>query len=307
MSGCRKQYETSFKLEVARMVVDQGLTIAQVIHATGVSTSAIRRWVKQYQSELNGQPGQDKPLTAEQQRSRQLQTENRRLRADNELLKKASAFFAQACRVLEISRSGYYAAKASSQKDGGLRANIQEAFIHSGKTYGSRRIVKVLNNKRIKIGRCQVCRLMRQMNLSAVWKRKFKRTTDSTHSLPVTANILIRQFTPAKPNQAWVTDITYIWTQSGWLYLAVILDLFSRKVVGWSMSVTMTADLVCRALVMAIGVRQPLIGLIIHTDRGSQYASHDYQRLLKRYGLIGSVSRKGNCWDNAVAERFFLI
>lgn len=213
---------------------------------------------------------------------------------------------AQACRALQISRSGYYAAKASSQKDDELLANVQEAFIHSGKTYGSRRIVKVLNSKGIKIGRCKVRRLMRQMNLVPVWKRKFKRTTNSTHSLPVAENILNRQFTPAKPNQAWVADITYIWTQSGWLYLAVILDLFSRKVVGWAMSVTMTADLVCRALVMAIGARRPLIGLIVHTDRGSQYASHDYQRLLKRYGLIGSMSRKGNCWDNAVAERFFL-
>lgn len=213
---------------------------------------------------------------------------------------------AQACRVLQVSRSGYYAAKASSQKDGSLQANIQEAFIHSGKTYGSRRIVKVLNTKGIKIGRCKVSRLMRQMNLSPVWKRTFKPTTDSTHTLPVAANILNRQFTPAEQNQAWVADITYIWTQSGWLYLAVILDLFSRKVVGWAMSVTMTADLVCRALVMAIGARPTLIGLIVHTDRGSQYASHDYQRLLKRYGLIGSMSRKGNCWDNAVAERFFL-
>ena len=114
-----------------------------------------------------------------------------------------------------------------------------------------------------------------------------------------TTNILNRQFTPAKPNQAWVADITHIWTQSGWLYLTVILDLFSRKVVGWAMSVTMTADLVCRALVMAIGARRPLIGLIVHTDRGSQYASHDYQRLLKKYGLIRSMSRKGNCWVSA--------
>ena len=210
---------------------------------------------------------------------------------------------AQACRVLQVSRSGYYAAKASSLKSDEVLADIQEAFAHSGKTYGSRRIVKMLNSKGIKIGRCKVRRLMRQMNLNPVWKRKFKRTTDSTHSLPVAANLLNRQFTPEQPNQAWAADITYIWTQSGWLYLAVILDLFSRKVVGCAMSVSMTADLVCRALMMAIGARRPLIGLIVHTDRG---ASHDYQRLLKQYGLIGSMSRKRNCWDNAVVERFFL-
>ena len=147
---------------------------------------------------------------------------------------------------------------------------------------------------------------MREANLKPVWKKKFVNTTDSNHELPVAENILNRQFNPAKPNQAWTSDITYIRTRSGWLYLAVVMDLYSRKIIGWAMNSTMHTELVSRALLMAIGQRQPAPGLILHSDRGSQYASHEYQRLLKQHGIICSMSRKGNCWDNAVMERFFL-
>ena len=131
-------------------------------------------------------------------------------------------------------------------------------------------------------------------------------TTNSRHALPVAANVLARQFNPQAPNRAWVGDITYIRTRSGWLYLAVVLDLFSRRIVGWSMAPSMPAQLVCTALGMAIASRQPLPGLVVHSDRGSQYASQDHTALLARHGLVCSMSRKGNCWDNAVMERFFL-
>lgn len=142
--------------------------------------------------------------------------------------------------------------------------------------------------------------------MKAVWKRKFVHTTDSKHDLPIAANILNRQFNPIAPNVAYVTDITYIRTGSGWLYLAIVLDLFSRKVIGWAMAPSMPAELVCAALNMAIQQRQPAPGLIVHSDRGSQYASDLYQTLLGKHGFVCSMSRKGNCWDNAVAERFFL-
>ena len=147
---------------------------------------------------------------------------------------------------------------------------------------------------------------MRQAGLKPVWKRKFIHTTDSKHNLPIAANILDRQFNPVAPNIAWVGDITYIRTGSGWLYLAIVLDLFSRKVVGWAMAPSMPAELVCAALHMAIQQRQPAPGLIVHSDRGSQYACGQYQALLAKHGFVCSMSRKGNCWDNAVAERFFL-
>ena len=147
---------------------------------------------------------------------------------------------------------------------------------------------------------------MRSNGLRARWRRKFMHTTDSRHALPVAANVLARQFNPQAPNRAWVGDITYIRTRSGWLYLAVVLDLFSRRIVGWSMAPSMPAQLVCTALGMAIASRQPLPGLVVHSDRGSQYASQDHTALLARHGLVCSMSRKGNCWDNAVMERFFL-
>lgn len=149
-------------------------------------------------------------------------------------------------------------------------------------------------------------RLMRANGLRPVWKRKFVHTTDSKHDLPIAPNVLARQFEPDAPNKAWVADITYIRTRSGWLYLAVVLDLFSRKVVGWSMAPSMPAELVCAALQLAIAQRQPSPGLLVHSDRGSQYASASHRALLARHGLEASMSRKGNCWDNAVMERFFL-
>jgi transposase InsO family protein len=147
---------------------------------------------------------------------------------------------------------------------------------------------------------------MKRLHLKPQWRRKFVHTTDSRHGLPVAANVLQRQFSPHAPNTAWVSDITYIRTDSGWLYLAAVMDLYSRKIVGWAMAPSMPAQLVCQALSMAIGSRRPAPGLIVHSDRGSQYASAEHTRLLHAHGLVASMSRKGNCWDNAVMERFFL-
>lgn len=214
----------------------------------------------------------------------------------------------QACRVLDVSCSGYYAAKrrAKAPVVCATTVHIKAAFNASDRSYGSRRLVSTLQGQSIKIGRHKVTRLMREANLKPVWKKKFVNTTDSNHDLPVAENILNRQFNPAKPNQAWTSDITYIRTRSGWLYLAVVMDLYSRKIIGWAMSPTMHTELVSRALLMAIGQRKPVAGLLLHSDRGSQYASHEYQDLLKQHGIICSMSRKGNCWDNAVMERFFL-
>ena len=212
------------------------------------------------------------------------------------------------CRVLDVSRSAYYEARRLSAKPVFCKnsVHLKAAFTASHQSYGSRRLVTAMATRGIQIGRYKTRRLMRQAGLKPVWKRKFVHTTDSKHDLPVAANILNRQFNPIAPNLAYVTDITYIRTRSGWLYLATVLDLFSRKVVGWAMAPNMPAELVCAALRMAIQKRQPAPGLIVHSDRGSQYASDLYQALLDKHGFICSMSRKGNCWDNAVAERFFL-
>ncbi len=213
------------------------------------------------------------------------------------------------CRVLAVSRSGYYADRQRDQRPKAIcttAVHLKSAFEMSGQSYGSRRLQRALQDRGIRMGRYRVRSLMRTYQLKPVWKRKFVHTTDSKHNLPVFDNVLNRQFKPAAANQAWVSDITYIRTRSGWLYLAAVLDLYSRKVVGWAMAPNMPAELVCSALQMAICQRQPAPGLIVHSDRGSQYVSQDYGELLTRYGLQGSMSRKGNCWDNAVMERFFL-
>ena len=219
------------------------------------------------------------------------------------------ATVSQWCRVLGVSRSGLYAARQRLRRPKPVCAlNIQTkaAFEASGQSYGSRRLSAALQLQGLAVGRYQARTLMRSNGLRARWRRKFVHTTDSRHALPVAANVLARQFNPETPNRAWVCDITYVRTRSGWLFLAVVLDLFSRRVVGWSMAPSMPAQLVCAALGMAIASRQPLPGLLVHSDRGSQYASKDHAALLAHHGLVCSMSRKGNCWDNAVMERFFL-
>ena len=211
--------------------------------------------------------------------------------------------------MLGVSRSGYYGSRQralSAAKVCATSIQLKAQFAASGKVYGSRRLCAALRSKGLCIGRHRVRRLMREQRLRALWRREFVHTTDSGHALPVSSNVLARRFNPSQPNQAWVSDIIYIRTRSGWLYLAVVLDLYARKVVGWAMAPSMHAELVCAALQLAIAQRQPGPGLIVHSDRGSQYASALHQTLLNRHGLVGSMSRKGNCWDNAVMERIFL-
>ena len=215
-------------------------------------------------------------------------------------LKKKAVPVSQACRVLGVSRSGYYSAAKSSlalPKVCAASVHLKAAFAASGRTYGSRRLCAVLQSQGLAIGRHRVRSLMRAHQLRSVWRRKFIHTTDSKHTLPVAANVLDRQFARALPNQAWVSDITYIRTRTGWLYLAVVLDLHSRKIVGWAMAPSMPATLVCAAVQMAIVQRNPDAGLVVHSDRGTQYASSLHQALLSQHGLVASMSRKGNCWD----------
>lgn len=223
-------------------------------------------------------------------------------------LQKEAVPVQQSCRVLGVSRSGYYDARRRSTKPVVCKVSVhlKAEFQASQQSYGSRRLVTALNNAGFHIGRYKVRSLMRLAALKPVWKRKFVHTTNSKHDLPIAANVLNRQFNPPAPNMAYVSDITYVRTGAGWLYLAVVLDLYARKVVGWAMAPSMPAQLVCDALSMAIEQRQPTPGLLVHSDRGSQYASELYQDMLSRHGFVCSMSRKGNCWDNAVAERFFL-
>lgn len=212
--------------------------------------------------------------------------------------------------VLKVCRSGYYqwALNKKTKKeieDEKFLALIQAEFDKSRKTYGARRISKALQKQGVKIGRFRTERIMAENNIVPKTVTKFKATTISNHNYPVSPNLLNRNFNVDAPCVVWVTDITYVATREGWLYLAAVMDLFSGRIVGWAMDSTMTQQLVIDALKQAIGRTNPPRGVICHSDRGVQYASKKYRSLLKKYGFNQSMSRKGDCWDNAPMESFF--
>ncbi len=215
------------------------------------------------------------------------------------------------CRVMEVSRSGFYdyMQRGSRGDVSGdameLIAQVKTIHAETEQSYGSRRMAKQLQDNGYQVGRYRARSLMCKADVAVKRKKRFKVTTESRHNYPVAPNLLARQFDVKAPNRVWGADITYLWTMQGWLYLAVVIDLYSRKVVGWSMSRWLRAELVHDALVMALWRRGPNSGLMHHSDRGSQYACEEYRKLLKRYGIVCSMSRKGDCWDNAVVERFF--
>ena len=214
------------------------------------------------------------------------------------------------CEVLAVSRSGYYAwasrpESARAVADQALSVEIRAAHAASRGRYGSPRVHAELRAHGRRVGRKRVARLMRGMGLAVRRRRRFRHTTDSAHAFPVAPNLLARDFQAAAPNRVWLADITYIWTAEGWLYLAVVLDLFSRRVVGWAMDAHLGHELALAALDMAIARQRPAAGLLHHSDRGVQYAAHGYRKRLRQHGIVCSMSRKGDCWDNAPMESFF--
>jgi putative transposase len=214
------------------------------------------------------------------------------------------------CRVLAVSPSGYYASlgrpdSPHARRDQELSRRIASFHHESRRRYGSPRVHGDLKASGERVGCKRVARLMRESGLRAVCRRRFRTTTDSKHNFPIAPNLLERNFTALRPDESWVTDITYVWTLQGWLYLAVILDLFSRRVVGWATSRNVDRHLALAALDKAMAQRKPGSGLVHHSDRGSTYASEEYRKALEAGGIECSMSRKGDCWDNAVAESFF--
>lgn len=214
------------------------------------------------------------------------------------------------CKVLGVSPSGYFAwkerpASLRQRDDMVLLAHVRAAFAVSNRTYGSPRMVHELRDSGLAIGRRRVARLMRENGMKARQKRRFKRTTDSLHAFPVAPNLLDQDFAATGPNQKWGADISYVWTREGWLYLAVVIDLFARRVVGWATSDRLHKELALSALRRAIVIRRPPAGLIHHADRGGQYCAIEYQAELRRHGILISMSGKGNCYDNAMVETFF--
>lgn len=214
------------------------------------------------------------------------------------------------CKTMQVNRSGYYAylkhgISAELGKEENILAELRAMHKQSDKSYGSRRMSKGLQAKGYNVGRYRARSLMRKANIECKQRRRFRITTQSDHALPVAGNVLNREFAVTSPNRVWVADITYLWTKEGWLYLSAVLDLFSRRIVGWSLANHMREELVHDAFLMAIGRRAPEGKLMHHSDRGCQYASKDYRKLLEEHEIKISMSRKANCWDNSVMERFF--
>lgn len=214
------------------------------------------------------------------------------------------------CRILEVSESGYHAWRqrppsARQQENLRLETEIKAAHQRTRETYGPERLQSDLADHGIQASIYRIKRIRTKLGLHCKQKRKFKATTNSNHALPLAPNLLDRQFAVATPNRAWVTDITYVATDDGWLYLAGIKDLFNGELVGYAMSDRMTTALVSQALFRAVAAKRPAKGLIHHSDRGSQYCSHAYQRQLQQFGMLASMSRKGDCWDNAPMESFW--
>ena len=214
------------------------------------------------------------------------------------------------CRALAVSAAGYYAWRSLPESPRSIQARtllsaIRVVHQESRETYGSPSIWDALVKRGHRVSENRIARLMRADGIRAKTVKQWRVTTQSNHRMPVAANVLDRQFSVTRPNRVWAGDITYVWTTEGWLYLAVVLDLYSRTVIGWALEARLTGDLTQQALTMAIRRRTPNAGLLHHSDRGSQYAATAYQQLLTTHGMTGSMSRRGNCWDNACVESFF--
>ncbi|WP_369799452.1 IS3 family transposase [Paracoccus sp. 228] len=319
-------HSDEFKRDAVRIALTSGLTRRQVASDLGIGLSTLGKWVRAVSEEAKV-PAQDAELLRENER---LRKENRILREEREVLKKAGDVLrgskavkfqyiaeyrgvltrSHLCRLMGVSERGLHAWKHRppsyrQRRDMVLLAHIRDQHRLSLGSYGRPRMTEELNELGIRVGQRRVGRLMRQNGIRVIRSRKFKRTTDSDHAFNIAPNLLQQDFTASGPNQKWAGDITYVWTREGWIYLAVIIDLFSRRVVGWAISNRMKQDLALRALNMAIAIRRPPPGCIHHTDRGSQYCTHDYQKLLRKHGFKVSMSGKGNCYDNSAVESFF--
>ncbi|WP_437607919.1 IS3 family transposase [Sorangium sp. So ce834] len=324
----RRAFTPEFKAEAVRLAKASDRSIGQVAKDLDLTETALRDWIKRADTDAgHGPPGA--LTTPEREELQRLRRDVKRLEMEREILKKRRPSSrrktsevrvhrrgegalpgAGAVRGAAGSRSGYYAwakrpESARAKSDAQLSVQIRAVHHKSRGRYGSPRIHAELRARGTRVGKKRVERLMRAQRLAARRKRRFRRTTDSRHNGPIAPNVIERQFDARAPNQVWVTDVTYIPTGEGWLYLAVILDLFSRRVVGWAASAFDDRALALTALAFALGTRRPAPGLVHHSDRGSPYASDDYRLVLGAHGLIPSMSRAGDCWDNAVAESFF--
>jgi putative transposase len=315
----RRKFTPEFKAEVVGLCLRGDRTIGQVSRDLDLTETAVRAWVKQAEVDLGKGPA-EALTTSEREELRRLRREVRQLREDREILKKAARLLREGkqvkfafihaekahhsivalCRVLGVAPSGYHAWRGRKPS-----TYIRAIHARSRGTYGSPRVHAQLRREGFRVSRKRVVRLMLAAGLEGQRPKRWRATTDSAHDLAVAPNRLQQDFTASAPDEFWVGDITYIRTWEGWLYLAAIVDLFSRRVVGWAAAEHMRTELVVEALEKAVRHRQPAEELTFHSDRGSQYAAQEYRHRLEAHGVVPSMSRRGNCYDNAVVESFF--
>jgi putative transposase len=326
----RRRFNREFKVEAVKLVRDRGVSAAQAARDLGVHENVLRKWVKEFGSDpVQAFPGHGQ-MKPEQLEIDRLRREVQKLKAERDILKKATAFFegsdmkfvfiakhrnvwpvARLCNALGVSRSGFHgwlnrSPSARSRSDEALGQQVKASFAASDRTYGARRVWHDLLAEGADCGLHRIERLMRLQALRArPRRRRLPKDEGDRQVANIPSNLLDRQFAAERPNQKWIADFTYIWTGEGWLYVSAVIELFSRRVIGWSMSASMTAQLVADALLMAVWRRGKPKQLLHHSDQGSQYSSEQFQRLMVDSGIVCSISRSGNVWDNAAMESFF--
>ncbi|NOR71504.1 MAG: IS3 family transposase [Methylomarinum sp.] len=321
-----KTYPKEFKEEAVNLVLEQGYSVPEAAKSLGIGANLLYRWKQQLEDQQQGK------TLAEDEREelKRLRKENKLLRMEKDNLKKGQCllcernevkyhfiqqqsegrFVNQLCRVMQVSPSSYYVwlkrpATLITADELHLYRRAKALFIESRESLGSRELMKKLRDEGFQIGRYKTRSLMRQLNLVVKQRVAYKVTTRRKHSDAVADNLLNQNFNPIAANEVWAGDITYLRTAEGWMYLAIVMDLYSRRIVGWHIDKRMTVDLIAKALSKAVNARQPNKGLVFHSDRGSQYTSQRFRQLLVNYGLRASMGDVGTCYDNAVVERFF--
>ncbi|WP_193343390.1 IS3 family transposase [Pseudoalteromonas luteoviolacea] len=321
-----RSYTAEFKQEAVALVTEQGYSVSKAAASLGITDKLLYNWKAKVEAEQSGAS-----LNADERAELlKLRKENKELRMEKEILKKASALLLKGnqitfktikqlssvfpvvklCKVMQVSRSAYYAwlkrpAKVITAEQLNLFRRAKFLFKQSRNSLGYRELRKKLCREGFKVSDYGVQKLMATLGLVVTQRVAYKVTTKRKHSDAVADNLLNQNFNPVAPNQIWAGDVTYLRTGEGWMYLAIVMDLYSRRIVGWHIDKRMTTDLVSKAMMKAYNVRQPLKGLVFHSDRGSQYTSKHYRKLLENYGIRASMGDVGACWDNAVVERFF--
>lgn len=327
------RYTREFRQEAVKLVTEEELSLPEAARRLSLASSTLAYWVKAYKEGKLGEIGKtQKPLTEVEMELARVKKENSELKDGEGHIKKSSRVLCQGVaaryaamrqmrlyypipllsRILRVSASGFYAWTSRppsewAKEEMRLEVAIKAAHRRTRQTYGAERLQRELVEDGIRVGICRIKRIKRKLGLRCKQKRKFKATTDSRHKLPVAENLLKQQFKAYEPNAVWVSDITYVPTDEGWLYLAGHKDLFTSEIVGYAMGERLTRNLVNQSLLQAVTTRRPEKGLLHHSDRGSQYCSHEYQGLLSQFGLEVSMSGSGNCFDNAPMESFWGI